>query len=267
MPKPAYILLILLMVGTTSISAQAAETSGPLRVGAARIDITPRKLPFTMSGSFRNREARGIHDRLYARTIVLDDGARRLSITLCDCLLLTRDVYDAAKRQAAKATGIPVENMMMAATHTHSGPVTVPLGSLQPDQDYLDFLQGQLAASVVLASERLQPAQVGWVVGQLPGEVHNRRWFVTPELMQPDPFGHVSDLVRTNPPRGVKGVLRPAGPVDPDVSLLSVRSAHGHPLALLANYSLHYVGGIPTGHLSADYFGEFSREIGKRLNA
>ena len=59
----------------------------------------------------------------------------------------------------------------------------------------------------------------------------------------------------------------PAGPTDPDVYVVAVRSRAGRPIALLANYSLHYVGGVPAGGVSADYFGEFSRVIEQRLAA
>jgi len=83
----------------------------------------------------------------------------------------------------------------------------------------------------------------------------------------PNPYGLTDDKVRMNPPRG-RGLLeRPAGPTDPDVTIVSVRSVGGRPIALLANYSLHYVGGIPSGGVSADYFGEFARLMERRLES
>ena len=60
--------------------------------------------------------------------------------------------------------------------------------------------------------------------------------------------------------------MKPAGPVDPEVSFISVQSVEGKPIALLANYSLHYVGGVRKGDVSADYFGYFNRMIAERLN-
>jgi hypothetical protein len=58
---------------------------------------------------------------------------------------------------------------------------------------------------------------------------------------------------------------RPAGPTDPDITILSVQDAKKKPLALFANYSLHYVGGTSGGKMSADYFGEFARLMPSRL--
>jgi hypothetical protein len=70
-----------------------------------------------------------------------------------------------------------------------------------------------------------------------------------------------------NPGVGNPNLLEPAGPTDPEVSYLSVQAIDGRPLALLANYSLHYVGGVPDGEISADYFGMFADKIQELLNA
>ena len=83
----------------------------------------------------------------------------------------------------------------------------------------------------------------------------------------PDPFGGATDRIRMNPPFADPDLVRPSGPVDPEVAVLSFVSARGEPIAILANYSLHYVGGIPDGQVSADYFGEFARMIASRLGA
>ena len=83
----------------------------------------------------------------------------------------------------------------------------------------------------------------------------------------PDPFGGLTDRVRMNPPFADPNLVRPSGPVDPEVAVLSFLSARGEPIAILSNYSLHYVGGIPAGQVSADYFGEFARMIASRLGA
>jgi hypothetical protein len=78
------------------------------------------------------------------------------------------------------------------------------------------------------------------------------------------PFGD-EDIAVTNPGHYVKDLLKPAGPVNPRVYFLSVESTNGRPIALLANYWLHYVGGVGRGHISADYFGVFSERIGQLL--
>jgi neutral ceramidase len=73
--------------------------------------------------------------------------------------------------------------------------------------------------------------------------------------------------VRTNPGINNPGLDRPAGPTDPKVWIIALRSPDGRPIALYANYSLHYVGGVGPGHISADYFGAFADRIQELLGA
>jgi len=97
----------------------------------------------------------------------------------------------------------------------------------------------------------------------VPEEIFNRRWHMKPGGIAVNPFGNKNDIARMNPPRNL--IERPAGPTDPEVHFISLRGADGRPIALLANYSLHYVGGIPAGGVSADYFGAFSGLIEKAI--
>ncbi len=112
----------------------------------------------------------------------------------------------------------------------------------------------------------LQPAQVSWGRSDLPDEVFNRRWFMKPGPHLTNPFGG-TDQVQMNPGVGSQHLTEPAGPTDPEIAFLAVRRADGSglPLAVLANYSLHYVGGVPEGHVSADYFGVFARTLARLL--
>jgi hypothetical protein len=178
-------------------------------------------------------------------------------------------VFDEAKRQLHEATQMPVENMLMASTHTHSA--TTARGSskvLEQDRlnEYQLFVARRIADGVRCAMNQLQPARIGWGSAIEPSEVFNRRWFVTNPSLAANPFGGI-DQVRMNPPRGSDALDRQAGPVDPEISFVSVQSVPGKPIALLANYSLHYVGGVPRGEVSADYFGYFAKEIESLLGA
>ncbi|MCP4782116.1 MAG: hypothetical protein GY903_10465 [Fuerstiella sp.] len=239
--------------------------AGNLQAGAAAIDITPLKLPVSMTGSFQDRKATGVHDRLHARSLVLADGRTRIALVIIDSCLIPRNIHDKAKGIASGRTGIPTSCILTAATHTHTAPTALKAAQCTPDPQYLEYLTKQIAESVVVANGRLQPAEIGWGVAAAPDQINNRRWFIKPEAMTANPFGRTDDLVRMNPPRGTDVLIRPAGPVDPDVTFLSVRATDGAALSLLANYGLHYVGGIAPGQLSADYFGAFSRQIGTRL--
>ena len=112
----------------------------------------------------------------------------------------------------------------------------------------------------------LEPATIGWATGDEPRQVFNRRWFMKPGTIPLNPFGE-QDRVKMNPPRGSADLIKPAGPTDPQVCVVAVRSAAGRPLAVLANYSLHYVGGVGPGHVSADYYGVFCDKLQQMLGA
>jgi hypothetical protein len=240
-----------------------------MRAGAFKADITPRKFPVPMAGQMTPQFATQAHDPLSARCLVLDDGATRIAFCVIDAVAVTRQIMDDAKAQASKVTGIPTDRICMSATHTHTGVgVAYLFQSVPADTDYVQFMTRQIAEGIRQANDRLEPAQVGWGVAEEPRHVFNRRWILKEGVTYTNPFGSDGDRARMNPPRGDKGNDHPAGPTDPQVCVLAVRSADGSkPIALLANYSLHYVGGMPPNGLSADYFGAFASVMGRKLNA
>jgi neutral ceramidase len=248
----------------------AAQERAPdrLSAGAATSNITP-PLGDPIVGNWTPVPATHVHDELYARCLVLDDGKRRIAIVVVDNVGVPRDVLDEAKRRAQARTGIPADRILIASTHTHSA--TSARGSERPDgseplEGYRLFLTGRIADGIQRAVNNLEPARVGWGKASLAGEVYNRRWFIKPGPELANPLGG-RDKVRMNPPVNSPDLLEPAGPTDPEIGFLSVIAASGRPLALLANYSLHYVGGVPNGHVSADYFGAFARQLAGMLAA
>ena len=214
-----------------------------------------------------DRQATAVHDPLHARCLVLDDGASRIAIVVVDACTIPRDLIDQAKRIAAEKTKIPVERMTISATHTHSA-VTLAGGfQSEPDEAYRRFLVERIAAGIEQANRQLEPARVGWGAGSNPTQVFNRRWFLKSGMPAQNPFGERIDQVRMNPPPASDTLDRPAGPTDPEIGLLSVQALDGRPIALLANYSLHYVGGVPAEALSADYYGAFAERMAQHLGA
>jgi hypothetical protein len=242
--------------------AHADEPAG-LRAGAFAQDITPQKLPISLNGGMQDRMVSVVNDKLHARCLVLDDGKTALALIVCDCCMIPREVVDEAKRRASKATGIPVERILISATHTHSAPTVAGVFQSDPDREYVAFLTQRIADGVVQAHKNLVPARAGWGVGRDEKQVFNRRWKMRPENIAADPFGRLTDRVKMNPGYQAPGLVEPAGPTDPEVVVLSVQTREGKPLALLANYGLHYVGGYPG--VSADYFGACAERIGSLL--
>ncbi|MSU50374.1 MAG: hypothetical protein EXS37_15030 [Opitutus sp.] len=247
------------------MSGAATEAPRPFRAGAATSNITP-ELTVVLDGPIMQiGPGKHVHDELHARCLVLDDGVTRLAFAICDTTMIAVDVVERAKRLVQTATGLPPDRVLIAATHTHSSPRAVELGLGEANRRYGEFLAQRIADGIQRANHQLAPAKIGWGSGQKPEFVFNRRWFVKPELAAASPFGGPAEAVAMNPNRAA--VVRPAGPVDPEVFVVSLQHADGRPLAVLANYALHYVGGVPAGHISADYFGAFADRIQQLLGA
>jgi neutral ceramidase len=196
---------------------------------------------------------------------VLDDGKTELVLATVDSCMVPRSIFDAVKSMIEESIGIPSAHMLMAATHSHTAPCATPVFQTDPDPDYMQFLTRRISDAVVRAHNGLVPARVAHGSGTLPEEVHNRRWHMKPGTAGTNPFGSDDDTVKMNPPRASANMVQPAGPIDPEIAFLAVEYLDGQPMALLANYSLHYVGGTGANEASADYFGIFADRISSLL--
>lgn len=256
-------LVLLIVTGPTVLGEEAA----PLRAGVAAVDITPKHFPVNMPGGFNANMAEKAHDPLHARALVFDDGTTKLAIVVVDNLGVAREAIDEAKFLASRKCDILPEHILVSSTHTHTAPPSNVVDGPKEAVAYRKILVEGIAEAIVRAHSNLRPAAVGAATHPLPEEVFNRRWFLKPGKMPLNPFGG-KDLVKMNPGTSPDVLLHAAGPTDPDVGVLSVQDAKsGKPLAIYANYSLHYVGDIPKAMVSADYFGEFARLMPIRVGA
>lgn len=247
-----------------AIAATAPAQDG-IRAGAYAINVNPQHYPISVNGGMADRLANSAHDPLHARCFALDDGKQKLVLVVVDSCMLPRPLVDEAKAQVKAKLGIPPEQIVISATHTHSAPTVAGVFQSDPDAEYVRYLPGRIAEGIAKAVSRLEPAEVGWGVGRDPGQLFNRRWKVKPgsQLLQ-DPFGKGTDQVKMNPGRQHPDLVA-NGPVDPEIGLLAARSRDGRPIAVLAAYGLHYVGGHPA--LSADYFGAFAERFADLIGA
>lgn len=266
------VLSLVLQLGEATGLAQAPGATG-LRAGAATSVITP-ELGTPIIGGFAPYPATHVHDELHARCLVLDDGKTRLAFVVCDLLGIGMGVSTEARRLIAAETGIPIECVLVSGTHTHSagsalGQDRLRLsGELDP---YQKSVARRIADGVRCAVNTLRPAELAFGTVAIPEHVFNRRWTMKPGTVPVNPFG-TFDKVKMNPPAGSPNLVEPAGPTDPQVSIISVREksadgTSGRPISVFATYSLHYVGGVGNGHISSDYFGVFCNEVARLLEA
>ncbi len=255
-------ILMLIVVQAGAIQAQETKV---FRAGAALSNITP-KIGTSTNGYFQDKLIDHIHDETHARAIVMDDGNTKLVMVVSDLCMLMRETATVAKQRAHEITGIPVENMMLTASHTHSGGTSCPVFQSDPDPDYLTFIENRIADAIVRAHNNLAPARIGWGFGKEESMVFNRRWKMKEGTEMVNPFG-TQDKVKMNPGINNPNLVEPAGPIDPELSIVLIQSLEGEYIALLANYSLHYVGGNRPGDVSADYFAVFANRMEELLNA
>ncbi len=254
-----------------SFDPQLYAQNATFMAGASTANITPA-LGSGIVGNFGiPPPANFVHDELHARSLVLDDGTTKLVFVVVDNVGVIREVFDEAKRLIFEETKIPAAQILISSDHTHSASSASGLGNLRggwnagmPLDDYQRFLIRRIADGVRIALNNLEPARIGWGVGNVPQHLFNRRWKMKNPVM--NPFGQ-KDLVQMNPGIGNPELVEPAGPTDPQVSFISVQSLKGRPIGILANYSLHYVGGVPKDQISADYFAVFADRIQELLKA
>lgn len=194
-----------------------------MRLGCATTVITPP--PGTPLAGFgaRKEGARGVHDDLHARALVLEASGQRVALVVCDLCDLDAGFVREARRRIQEKTGIPAASAMLAATHTHAAPATFALYSLPPDPAWLDDLAGRVADAVAFAVRDLTPSTLALALGSENSVGRNRR--------------------------------RPDGPVDPTVTVLRAERT-GAPPAFLLHYACHpTVLGPDNLMISRDYVG------------
>jgi len=230
-------LLVVLVCSLCLGSAISAQ--GTLRVGASRVDITPPADPtHPPSGKYA-------HEKLYVRAIVIDNGTARAALIGADQGGLSEVIWQAASKQIAADLNCPVENIVMSATHTHSGwgPGGFPgmRGQRPNPNEPPPPLVGQIVDAVRQAKASLQPARVGFGSGKsylnvnrdaIDGDTH--LWTQAANLEAPS---------------------------DKTVAVVEFLAASGQPIAVYMDYAMHPVNGFLAGLTSADFAGATSRYV------
>lgn len=221
-----------------------------LQVGFAEADITPPQ-GFWMAGYYFERRATGTLDPLKAKAIVFRGSNQQAALVVCDLTGIAVDLTQAVRAQAAQKTGIPRENIIVTATHSHTAPdytkdlyrylASAPAASAAAPP-YAAKLIGGIVDAVARAAAAAEPVTLAAGSARQETPVSFNRRFVMSD-------GTVRTWMRLDQP----GVVRAAGPIDPEIGILLARSAaNSQPLGLLSNFALHLdtLGGT---RWSADY--------------
>jgi hypothetical protein len=215
-------LLILLLAAASPISTPASAQP-TLRAGAAKVDVTPAQNALPQGYE-------GVLDRIYSRAIVLDDGTSTAALISIDAGGVPDAIWLEVARRLESELGIPSDNVLLGATHTHS----VPRQDVGPYTD-------KIVESARLAKARMADARVGYGTGVSYLNVNRniidpqtRRWWEGPNY---------------------------EGPSDKTVAVIAFETTGGEPIAVYYNYAMHAVTVGQLDLVSGDAPGTTSKYI------
>jgi neutral ceramidase len=222
------------------------KSGSDLKAGFGVVDITP-EVGASMPGSFRPRLSKGVRDPLYAVACIVTDGTTPVALVGIDALFIGKRTVQQARDRIEKSTKIPGANVLVAASHTHTGgPIVDCLGNPGGDPAYEERVANGIAQAVEDAWAGLQPCEIGIGLGKEDTISFNRRFLMKDgrEITHPGKPGtkHHDQIVRV------------AGPIDPDVGVMAVRALHapGRVLGVVVNFACHCTG-MGGAQFSADY--------------
>ncbi len=260
LPKTVFLILRVLILGcllVTQILGQqnpsVTYTSG-FKAAVVKINISPTT-PKQLLG-YGARLSTGIHDSIYHRIVVLDDGVTQFFLISSEICLISPSEYDHVATILKNKLGINPINFWWSVTHTHSAPeIGVPglaevfLGDRYKhpvDTAYTTFVEKTLFDGIVEARKKLQPARLGIGWGYSQANINRRAIDVDGKAS----LG-----------------LNPDGPVDRRIGLIRLEKQDGSPLALLVNYPIHgTVLGPQNVEISGDVTGVVSQYIEQKIN-
>ena len=232
----------MLFIGCLWLSASSTALA-QLQAGVGKTDITP-PLGSPLRGYYYERLATNVHDELYAKALVLEDQNQTLVIVITDLADIAPTGFAKARTRIAQDFGIPEANIIISATHTHTGPEMTP--------EYEAMVATKVYDAASIAHQRRQPATIKSGAGEEGNVSFHRRFMMKDSTVQfnPGPL---------NP-----NIVRPMGPIDPEVGILYVADLRGKPLAVLVNFAMHLdtVGGT---EISADFPAYISKVLKQNL--
>jgi len=236
------VLLISMIYGGALISLAQTDESMPFKAGAAKVNISPA--PDALPDGFNS-----IHDSLYARAIVIDNGSTGAALVSIDNGFLNESIWKNVTETIKEETGIPVENVLLCPSHTHSAPMLMrPPSSSDADapedpilSEYISLIEKSIIDVVVKAESNLQPARIGYGTGF--SDFNVNRDVINPETR----------LWSQGP--NYDGVT------DHTVYVVKIEAATGELLGVFINFAMHANWMFMSGVVSAGLPGGVARYI------
>ena len=231
---------LMVLLACMPVFPAIAAAPGALRAGAAKIDITPPTLTGQFTGLNRggnNQVFEIIHDPIYARALVMDNGSGPVAIVALD-LVGVGDMMPLRQR-IQRELGIAVDHIMISPSHNHSAPRFV--GDSPASNAYVQFANEKIVEALKRAKESMKPARMG--IGTGSADVNVNRDLYWPE------------------PKGWSQGYNATGRSDKTVWVVKFETPSGEPIAVLFNYAVHSLVTFNTAVISGDLAGAAERVI------
>lgn len=225
--------------------ADAAE----LKAGASAQPLEATD-DLVIGGGIGPGKATGQEGELRASAVVVEapDGGKACLVA-CDVLMISRDILDGVARRIAEKTGIPFDNILVNATHTHHAPTTVTIHGYDREEGFTKQVGDKIVAAAVEANSRLTPVTFRFRLGEESSVGKNSRL-----LLKDGTIFWVGSR---------EDAVRPTGPFDPELPVLSFAKPDGKPVAVLFNHSTHTIGTVKGAVRSPSFYGLAAQELEK----
>ena len=223
--------------GLKKVVPSRAEAIAPIWAGAAKIALPLHPgIPLAGYGSRKGRGAEGTHDPLFTRALALKQGEKTVLLISNDLLVIPGELKEAVVQKIQKKIPVGSDAVMVAATHTHSGPGALAKKFLEQfaagpfDPPFFDEITEAMANAALRAYAELQPARISYGVAAAPDLIQNR--------------------------------MIPSGPTDPEIRFVEFKNREGKTFATLVNFSAHATVLKPDNfYYSGDYPGFFEAAL------
>jgi len=222
-----------------------------LKAGFARANINP-PMGIPIRGYFKVRLAEGILDDLEVNALALQCGDVKTLLISIDHCGNGQAITDAFRKAASDATGVPADNIIVSATHTHTGPAIDLNSEDKIIKEYSDFVLGRIVDVSKFAVEDLKDAKMGYGKGTAPNVAFVRRYVMK------------DGSIKTNPGVNNPDIVRPIGDTDESVNVMRF-DREGADTIIFVNFANHpdVVGGCK---ISADWPGLLRKDVEKFLD-
>lgn len=212
------------------------------KAAASQVVITA-PIGFPLAGTRVERISNGNKDDLYAKVLIIQQRKEIVVFVSCDALAISRQTVLNVRKLVDERLGISGRNILIGATHTHTGPATVPIFKTEPDSAYMEVLEKKIVGAIESAFVKLTPAIIKQGKGKETDITYNRRVLLKDGTMI---IGGLEDETKVEDIEEVEGII------DSDVGVLVIEDMNGKIISILYNFACH--SDIVTGtEYSADY--------------